>query len=110
MHEKGWKTRLFGLVNNGLPLIIGLATIFPIYYTVILSFTDPVEYYQRSLILWPRVWTLDAYKHLLSNGLFVTSISVSVFLATVGTPPVCLLPGAWLMRCPANACGFARQL
>lgn len=85
MHEKGWKTRLFGLVNNGLLLIIGLATIFPIYYTVILSFTDPVEYYQRSLILWPRVWTLDAYKHLLSNGLFVTSISVSVFLATVGT-------------------------
>jgi len=85
MHEKGWKTRLFSLVNNGLLLIVGLATIFPIYYTVILSFTDPVEYYQRSLILWPRVWTLDAYKHLLSNGLFVSSISVSVFLATIGT-------------------------
>ncbi|CAM3484883.1 MULTISPECIES: carbohydrate ABC transporter permease [Paenibacillus] len=85
MHEKGWKTRLFSLVNNGLLLVVGLATIFPIYYTVILSFTDPVEYYQRSLILWPRVWTLDAYKHLLSNGLFVSSISVSVFLATIGT-------------------------
>ena len=93
MHEKGWKTGLFGFVNNGLMLIIGLATIFPIYYTVILSFTDPVEYYQRSLILWPRDWTLDAYKHLLSNGLFVTSISISVFLATVGTMLSLLVTG-----------------
>ena len=31
-----------------------------------------------------------------SNGLFVTSISVSVFLATVGTRSVCLLPGLGL--------------
>lgn len=109
MHEKGWKTGLFGFVNNGLLLIIGLATIFPIYYTVILSFTDPVEYYQRSLILWPRDWTLDAYKHLLSNGLFVTSISISVFLATVGTMLSLLVTGGWLTRCPENGFGFARQ-
>lgn len=93
MHERGWKNGIFSLINNTLLLLIGLATVFPIYYTVILSFTDPVEYYQRSLILWPRDWTLDAYKHLLSNGLFVSSISVSVFLATAGTALSLLVTG-----------------
>lgn len=85
MQEKGWKDRLFRYSNNLLLLLVGLITIFPIYYTVILSFTDPTEYYQRNLILWPHTWSLDAYRNLLANGLFVSSISVSLFLATVGT-------------------------
>lgn len=85
MKDLGWKDRLFNITNVSLLLVFSLATVFPIYYTVVLSFTDPTEYYSRPLILFPQNWTLDAYKHLLSNGLFMSSLGVSTFLATVGT-------------------------
>ncbi|UNK17348.1 carbohydrate ABC transporter permease [Paenibacillus sp. N3/727] len=85
MRDLGWKDRLFNITNVSLLLLISLATVFPIYYTVVLSFTDPTEYYSRPFILFPQNWTLDAYKHLLSNGLFMSSLGMSTFLATVGT-------------------------
>lgn len=88
-----WKNRLFSYVNGGLLILISLAMIFPIYYTVVLSFTDPTEYYARDLILWPQNWSLDAYKYLLGNGLFTTSLGVSLFLATVGTALSLLVTG-----------------
>ncbi|WP_433620208.1 carbohydrate ABC transporter permease [Paenibacillus cellulositrophicus] len=80
-----WKDRLFSLSNGGLLILFSLAMVFPIYYTIVLSFTDPTEYYTRDLILWPHHWSLDAYRYLLSNGLFVNSVLISLFLATVGT-------------------------
>ncbi|WP_106766484.1 carbohydrate ABC transporter permease [Paenibacillus faecalis] len=85
MRDLGWKDRLFNVTNISLLLLFSIATVFPIYYTVVLSFTDPTEYYSRPLILFPEQWTLDAYRHLLSNKLFMSSFGVSTFLATVGT-------------------------
>ncbi|CAH8705808.1 carbohydrate ABC transporter permease [Paenibacillus thiaminolyticus] len=80
-----WRDRLFQASNVTVLILFSIATVFPIYYTIVLSFTDPTEYYTRPLILFPQQWTLDAYKYLLSNGLFMSSLGISAFLATVGT-------------------------
>ncbi|WCF08893.1 carbohydrate ABC transporter permease [Paenibacillus thiaminolyticus] len=80
-----WRDRLFQASNVTVLILFSIATVFPIYYTIVLSFTDPAEYYTRPLILFPQQWTLDAYKYLLSNGLFMSSLGISAFLATVGT-------------------------
>ncbi|MBN3524802.1 carbohydrate ABC transporter permease [Paenibacillus apiarius] len=85
MADKGWRNRVFNITNITVLILIALATVFPIYYTIVLSFTDPTEYYSKPLILFPEKWTLDAYRYLLSNGLFVSALGVSTFLATVGT-------------------------
>ncbi|MCE5168697.1 carbohydrate ABC transporter permease [Paenibacillus profundus] len=85
MADKGWRDRVFNITNITVLILIALATVFPIYYTIVLSFTDPTEYYSKPLILFPEKWTLDAYRYLLSNGLFVSALGVSTFLATVGT-------------------------
>lgn len=85
MADKGWRNRVFSITNITVLILIALATVFPIYYTIVLSFTDPVEYYSKPLILFPEKWTLDAYRYLLSNGLFVSALGISTFLATVGT-------------------------
>lgn len=66
-----WRDRLFQASNVTVLILFSIATVFPIYYTIVLSFTDPTEYYTRPLILFPQQWTLDAYKYLLSNGLFM---------------------------------------
>lgn len=80
-----WRDRLFQASNATVLILFSIATVFPIYYTIVLSFTDPTEYYMRPLILFPQQWTLDAYKYLLSNGLFMSSLGISAFLATAGT-------------------------
>ncbi|BFH17276.1 carbohydrate ABC transporter permease [Paenibacillus melissococcoides] len=80
-----WRDRLFQAGNATVLILFSIAAVFPIYYTIVLSFTDPTEYYTRPLILFPQQWTLDAYKYLLSNGLFMSSLGISAFLATAGT-------------------------
>lgn len=80
-----WQDRIFEIVNVFILLIISLISIFPIYYTFVLSFTDPVEYYQKPLLLFPAKWTTDAYEYLLSTDTFLNAFWNSTFLATVGT-------------------------
>lgn len=85
MRSKSLSGRIFDTFNVTFLVIVSIATFFPIYYTVVLSFTDPVQYYQDKLILFPKMWTLDAYKTLLSTKTFPSAIGISTFLATVGT-------------------------
>ncbi|MDF2725189.1 MAG: transporter permease [Paenibacillus sp.] len=83
--KTAWGDRLFETFNIGFLAAVGLAMLFPIYYTVALSFMDPTEYYQGKLTLFPSKWTLEAYRYLLSTRTFMNAIGVSLFLATVGT-------------------------
>lgn len=103
------KGRLFACANGGLLILFSLAMVFPIYYTLVLSFTDSTEYYTRDLILWPHQWSLDAYKYLLGNGLFVNSLMVSVFLATVGTALSLLVTGGLAYAISCGACASAKR-
>jgi putative aldouronate transport system permease protein len=80
---------MFSVVNVLFLAIIAIVTIFPIYYVVVVSFTDPVEFVKSSFILFPHTWSIDSYKYLLSTEAFARSIGVSGYLAVVGT--VCSL-------------------
>ncbi|MDF2958280.1 MAG: binding-protein-dependent transport system inner rane component [Paenibacillus sp.] len=68
-------------------VLIGIALImlFPFYYVFVVSFTSPVEYLQKGLVLFPNEWTLTSYKYLLANNVFVKATGVSTFLAVAGT-------------------------
>lgn len=65
--------------------IIALIMLFPFYYVTVVSFTSPIEYLRKSIVLLPETWTLDSYRYLLSNNVFTHAAGVSTFLATVGT-------------------------
>lgn len=84
-----WGDRIFQTVNIAFLGIIGLVTLFPLYYVFVVSFTDPSEYINKGLVLFPEKWTTVSYRYLLSTNAFVRAIGVSGFLATVGT--VCSL-------------------
>lgn len=66
--------------------VVGIITLFPLYYVFVVSFTEPAEYIQKhGFILFPGKWSLASYKYLLSTSAFTRATLVSVFLATVGT-------------------------
>lgn len=77
--------KIFQVCNAIILGIIGLVTIFPLYYVVVVSFTDPNEFIRKSMVLFPEKWSLASYKYLLSTAAFPKAIGVSGFLAIVGT-------------------------
>ncbi|MEK3721068.1 MULTISPECIES: carbohydrate ABC transporter permease [Paenibacillus] len=77
--------RMFNIINIVFLALVTIVTFFPLYYVFIVSFTDPVEYLQKSFILFPEKWSLDSYKYLLSTKAFPNSLGVSAYLAVVGT-------------------------
>lgn len=80
-----WNDRLFSSVNAILLGIVGIVTFFPLYYVFVVSFTDPLEYTTKGLVLFPEKWTLVSYKYLLSTDSFIRATGNSAFLAIVGT-------------------------
>jgi putative aldouronate transport system permease protein len=77
--------RIFSILNITLLALVAVVTFFPIYYVFVVSFTDPVEYLQKSFILFPEKWSLASYQYLLSTKAFAHSIGVSGYLTLVGT-------------------------
>ncbi|WP_339318058.1 carbohydrate ABC transporter permease [Paenibacillus sp. FSL R10-2734] len=73
-----------GIIYTVLSLI-GLVTLLPFLYVIIVSFTDPSEYLSKPLIIIPEKWSLSSYKYILSTKMFMSSLGVSAFLAIVGS-------------------------
>src|SRR3954467_8616958 len=66
-------------------VVFALMMLFPFYYVFVVSFTSPVEYIKKGLVLLPEQWTLLSYRYLLSNNVFINATAVSAFLAIIGT-------------------------
>ncbi|MFH5181816.1 carbohydrate ABC transporter permease [Paenibacillus sp. TAB 01] len=65
--------------------VTGLLMLFPFYYVFVVSFTSPIEYLKKGLVLFPAEWTLTSYRYLLANNVFSKAAGVSAFLAVAGT-------------------------
>ncbi len=53
----------FDIVNVTLICIITLIFIYPIWYTIAMSFADPIEAQSGSIYIWPKQFTVEAYGH-----------------------------------------------
>ncbi|WP_199614146.1 carbohydrate ABC transporter permease [Paenibacillus alkalitolerans] len=96
-------SRLFDVVNIVVLAVIGLLTLFPLYYVFVVSFTESHEYLQKNgFVLFPERWNVGAYKYLLTTPAFKNATAVSTFLATVGT-------GLSLFFTAAMAFGMSRK-
>jgi putative aldouronate transport system permease protein len=83
--RQGIGDKIFQASNMTILGIISLVTMFPLYYVVIVSFTDPYEFIHKPMVLFPENWSLASYKYLLSTSAFPKALGVSAFLAIVGT-------------------------
>ncbi|MGD0031524.1 carbohydrate ABC transporter permease [Paenibacillus illinoisensis] len=79
-------SRLFNTANYAVLSLIGIITLFPLYYVLVVSFTDSHEFAEKNgFILFPTKWSIAAYEYLFSTSAFINAAAVSTFLATVGT-------------------------
>ncbi|GFZ79522.1 putative ABC transporter permease protein YtcP [Paenibacillus marchantiophytorum] len=83
--NKSMGAKIFNALNYTVLTIVGLVTLLPFIYVVIISFADPTEYLTKSLVLIPEKWSLSAYEYIFSTNAFVHAMGVSGFLAVFGT-------------------------
>jgi putative aldouronate transport system permease protein len=85
MRENAWD-RIFVLFNFFVLIVVGLITLFPLYYVFVVSFTEPYEYSMKNgFVLFPSNWSIAAYEYLMSTSAFINATGNSAFLAVVGT-------------------------
>jgi len=93
-YKKSIGDRIFNFVNYTLLTLLGISTLYPFIYALVLSFNDGHDALKGGVYFWPRVFTLDNYSRAFENpnilGAFkisiartVLSIILSVFLTAL---------------------------
>jgi len=104
------KENLYQSVLWGFLLVLAFTMLVPFFYVVVLSFTDASVYEAGKFTIWPRKWSTEAYKLILSGSGFLNALKSTLFITLVGTPlhVVCNagvafmlskpIPGKWFLN------------
>jgi putative aldouronate transport system permease protein len=96
---KYWSARLrvadraFGLFIGLFLFFVGFITLYPFLHTFVISVNDSIDTVRGGLTIWPRKFTMSAYKHLIQDnrqiyaaaGMSVLRTVVGVSFSTVST-------------------------
>ncbi|CAG7639145.1 Diacetylchitobiose uptake system permease protein NgcG [Paenibacillus solanacearum] len=86
MHQdKTISNKIFDGVNYTLLTLIAAITVIPFIYILAVSFTSPHEVAKGGFILFPKEFSLSAYKYILSTGTLTHSLLVSIYVTAIGT-------------------------
>jgi putative aldouronate transport system permease protein len=89
----------FDVLNVALLTILGLVTLFPLYYVVLISFADYASVQKQLIYILPTSFNTDAYSLVFHEPLFFNSFLVSVFITVTGTllSMLCTTAGAYAL-------------
>lgn len=82
---EGKKDRIFNAVIVAILTLCVLICAYPLYLVVINSFSDPSLVAKGEVYLYPRGFTLDAYKKAFTDGDLVQGYVNSLFYTVAGT-------------------------
>lgn len=77
--------KVFDLVNVSIMLILLVIFIWPLWFVVIASFSNPNEVWNGNVILFPKKITLVAYKALMDYSMIWTGYRNTIFYTVFGT-------------------------
>ena len=78
--------RLFTVFNYALLTLILLLTLYPCWYVVVASVSDPVKLYAGSkFMIWPRGFSLQAYDIIMDHAMLWKSYSNTLIYVSVST-------------------------
>lgn len=83
--RKKRKTGLFDICNVIFMLLVLFVTIYPLYYTVIASFSEPGAVASGEVVLTPVGFTTDAYRRVFEYKEIWTGYANTVFYTVLGT-------------------------
>ncbi|AWB45513.1 ABC transporter permease [Paenibacillus sp. CAA11] len=85
MYHKTARYRVFSVLNTCFLIFLALLCIVPLIHVLAVSFSSKAAADANLVGLWPRDFTLEAYKKTVYNPLFLHSIWISVLRTVIGT-------------------------
>ena len=76
---------VFPIVNTVILCVLMFVTLFPVINTVAISFNDGIDAVRGGIGLWPRMFSTEAYKSLLSDKLTYNAFGISVARTVITT-------------------------
>lgn len=83
--DNTWGNKIFDCMNYVVLAAIALATVLPFVYILAVSFTSPQEAAKGGFILFPKEFSLSAYKYIFSTNTLLRSLLVSIYITVLGT-------------------------
>ena len=83
--KKHRKDIVFPIVNTIVLIVLMFLTLYPVLNTVAISFNDGIDAVRGGIGLWPRVFSVEAYKSLLSDKLTYNAFGISVARTVITT-------------------------
>lgn len=75
----------FPIVNGIILCVLVFVTLYPVLNTVAISFNDGIDAVRGGIGLWPRVFSVEAYKSLLTDSLTYNAFGISVARTVITT-------------------------
>lgn len=66
--KQSWDDRIFDIATNLLLIFFVIIVLYPVYFVLVASFTDPVIVNRGELLLYPVKFTLEGYKKVFENS------------------------------------------
>lgn len=83
--DKSLGGRIFSITNFVLLALISIITMLPFLHVVAGSFTTSAEMAMKKFVLFPTVWSFDAYKFIFSTNTIFKAMGVSIWTTLAGT-------------------------
>jgi putative aldouronate transport system permease protein len=83
--KKTGSERIFDFFVYGVAILLILLIIYPLWFVIIASFSDPPDVGNGNVWLWPNEWRLDGYIRLFEQTLFWRGYLNTILYTIVGT-------------------------
>ena len=83
--RKSRADQTFDAIIYTVAVIMTLVALYPMYFIVIASISDPNQVAQGNVLLWPRGFSLDGYSYLLSMGNLWNGYLNTILYSLAGT-------------------------
>lgn len=84
-YKKSYADKVFDVVNLLVMIILLFIFVWPLWFVVIASFSDPNQVWMGKVVLWPKGVTLVSYEELLQYKRIWTGYANTIFYTVVGT-------------------------
>jgi len=83
--KKSLQERILDIIIHSIAVIMILAIIYPLWFIIIASFSNPADVATGQVWLWPKKWILDGYKELFKQASLWRSYGNTIFYTIAGT-------------------------
>ncbi|WP_168120149.1 carbohydrate ABC transporter permease [Paenibacillus sp. HB172176] len=85
MEKRSFGLKGFDVINAAVLALIAILMVFPFIYIIALSFSDEKTIAEGGLILFPKGWSLEAYRYIFSTDTLMRSLYNSILITICGT-------------------------